>query len=79
MHSVEIPYVNGQTALTIPNPAVRLLSEARPQCQSGQEVLLQFDTCRFGPNATTPTFAIIPDDYRSQQIGIINSIVGDLG
>ena len=27
-HTLEIPYVYGQTALTSPNPAVRLLSEA---------------------------------------------------
>ncbi|RPD53636.1 extracellular triacylglycerol lipase precursor [Lentinus tigrinus ALCF2SS1-7] len=102
-HALEIPYVYGQTALTSPNPAVRLLSEAMvdywisfavsltpndgkglnkttwPQYQSGQQVLLQFDTGSFAPNTTTPTFAIISDDYRSQQIGFINSIASDLG
>ncbi|RDX48969.1 extracellular triacylglycerol lipase precursor [Lentinus brumalis] len=102
-HAIEIPYVYGQTALTSPNPAVRLLSEAMvdywisfavsltpndgkglnktiwPQYQSGQQVLLKFDTGRFAPNATSPTFAIVPDEYHAQQIGFINSISGDLG
>ena len=121
-HTLEIPYVYGQTALTSPNPAVRLLSEAMadywisfavsltpndgkglnstcspcaqlrisgltnvssettwPQYQSGQQVLLQFDTGSFAPNTTFANLAVIPDDYRSQQIGFINSIAGDLG
>ncbi len=50
-----------------------------PQYKSGQEVLLQFDTGSFAPNTTSPTFAIIPDDYRAQQIDYIISIAGDLG
>ncbi|RDX48924.1 extracellular triacylglycerol lipase precursor [Lentinus brumalis] len=102
-HAIEIPYVYGQTALTSPNPAVRLLSEAMvdywisfavsltpndgkglnktiwPQYQPDQQVLLKFDTGSFVQNATTPTFAIIPDDYHAQQIGFINSVAGDLG
>ncbi|RDX46049.1 extracellular triacylglycerol lipase precursor [Lentinus brumalis] len=102
-HASEIAYVYGQTALTSPIPAVRLLSEAMvdywisfavsltpndgkglskttwPQYQPGQQVLLQFDTGSFTPNATTPTFAIIPDDYRAQQIGFIMSVAGDFG
>ncbi|KAI0713037.1 extracellular triacylglycerol lipase precursor [Cerioporus squamosus] len=102
-HKAEVPYVYGQTALTSPKPAVRLLSEAMvdywisfavsltpndgkglnkttwPEYQSGQQVLLQFDTGSFAPNATTPTFAIISDDYRAEQIDFIISIAGDLG
>ncbi len=50
-----------------------------PQYQPDQQVLLKFDTGSFVPNATTPTFAIIPDDYHAQQIGFINSVAGDLG
>ncbi|KAI0710298.1 extracellular triacylglycerol lipase precursor [Cerioporus squamosus] len=102
-HALEIAYVYGQTALTSPKPAVRLLSQAMvdywisfavsltpndgkglnktiwPQYQPGQQVLLQFDTGSFAPNTTTPTFAIIPDDYRAQQIDFIISISADLG
>ena len=51
----------------------------RPQYRSGQQVLLQFDTGSFAPNTTSPTFAIIPDDYRAEQIEYLISVAGDLG
>ncbi len=50
-----------------------------PEYQPEQQVLLQFDTGSFAPNTTTPTFAIIPDDCRAQQIGFLMSVAGDLG
>ncbi|RDX40976.1 extracellular triacylglycerol lipase precursor [Lentinus brumalis] len=62
-----------------PNDGKGLTKTTWPQYKSGQEVLLQFDTGSFTPNTTTPTFAIIPDDYRAQQIDYIISIAGDLG
>ncbi|TFK81442.1 hypothetical protein K466DRAFT_502127, partial [Polyporus arcularius HHB13444] len=39
-----------------------------PQYQPSQQVLLKFDTGSFVPNATTQTFAIIPDGYHAQQM-----------
>ncbi|TFK83623.1 extracellular triacylglycerol lipase precursor [Polyporus arcularius HHB13444] len=62
-----------------PNDGKGLAKTTWPQYKSGQEVLLQFDTGSFASNTTSPTFAIIPDDYRAQQIDYIISIAGDLG
>ena len=43
------------------------------------QVLIQFDTTELTSNLSEATFAVIPDNYRAQQIAFVNSIAADLG
>lgn len=47
-------------------------------CQRIPQVLIQFDTTNLAPDLSEATFAIVPDNYRAEQIAFINSIVDDL-
>ncbi len=47
-------------------------------CGGIPQVLIQFDTTNLTSELSDATFAIIPDDYRAEQIAFINSIVADL-
>ena len=42
------------------------------------QVLIQFDTKNLTSDLSEATFAIVPDNYRAEQIAFINSIVADL-
>ena len=41
------------------------------------QVLIQFDTTKLTSDLSNAMFAIIPDDYRAEQIAFINSVAGD--
>ncbi|KAI0737108.1 extracellular triacylglycerol lipase precursor [Daedaleopsis nitida] len=62
-----------------PNDGKGLKRDNWPQYQANNEVVLQLDTTAF--QSSTPTvanFAVIQDDYRSEQISFLNSVQADL-
>ncbi|KAM5539639.1 hypothetical protein V8D89_006748 [Ganoderma adspersum] len=60
-----------------PNDGKGLSRTTWPQYKSDNQVVIQLDTTKLASDLSNATFAIIPDDYRTEQIAFINSVAGD--
>ncbi|KAM5532515.1 hypothetical protein V8D89_013802 [Ganoderma adspersum] len=84
-HGTEIPWVYGLPSVAEASAESGLVSRAMglartpwPQHKPDNQVLIQFDTTNLTSDLSEATFAVVPDNYRAEQIAFINSIVVDL-